>query len=311
MPSAQKIFDDTFKYIYRNDEIYKKESSLKNLIYDADFLMTKQMLSRIQKILDAKMKKEEWNLSKGLSADETNLEIYKAIQRTIDNERQHIEYDPFTEGYNNPPLMTVRNQLMNKLGDDYTIRGGTTVPKITISTYKYPEVSFDILPAGKNVEITPKYNNVPDTLHKKKGIAFNQAAKILYDFISGIIKEYSKKNEGMRKGMKLTIKESDISGSMDALPKYTDFWAYKDTIKNYNVDVNANESTGTASIYIYFDDGDVYAHFEITYPQDFDDYLVYDVSESGRKKSITGDLEYSQTLNDCICSCFYYFQTRY
>ena len=156
MPTAQKIFDNTYSYIRRNPEIYQTGGSLKNLIYDDDFLLTKNMLNKIQKILDAKIKKEEWNASKGFAHDINAIDICNAIQRTIDNERKHIDYNPFKEAYNNAPMMNVRNQLMNKLGDDYIVRGGTTVPKITVTTYKYPEIAFDITPDGKNVDIVTK-----------------------------------------------------------------------------------------------------------------------------------------------------------
>ncbi len=102
-------------------------------------------------------------------------------------------------------MMTIRNQLMNKLGDDFKVTGGSTVPKIIVASEQRPSITFEITPNGQNVDIVPRYNNVPDTVHKKKGIAYMRAANILYDFIMNTVKN---KSEGVERKMKLTIHES-------------------------------------------------------------------------------------------------------
>lgn len=84
-------------------------------------------------------------------------------------------------------LMTLKNQLMNKLGSSFIVKGGSLTPKVTVYSEEEPDTTFDITTDGKNVEITPKYNGVPDTVHKKKGIAFMRAANVLYDFIMSVL----------------------------------------------------------------------------------------------------------------------------
>lgn len=106
---------------------------------------------------------------------------------------------------NQPNMMTIRNQLMNKLGDDFKVTGGSTVPKIIVASEQRPSITFEITPNGQNVDIVPKYDNIPDTVHKKRGIAYMRAANILYDFIMNTVKT---KSERVERTMKLTIKES-------------------------------------------------------------------------------------------------------
>ena len=80
-------------------------------------------------------------------------------------------------------LLTIKNQLMNKLGSAFKAIGGSMNPKVTVYREDDPETSFDITTDGKNVDITPKYDGIPDTAHKKRGIAFMRAVNVLYDFI--------------------------------------------------------------------------------------------------------------------------------
>lgn len=109
------------------------------------------------------------------------------------------------EAYTNAPLMNVRNQLMNKLGAGFDVIGGSTVPKIIVTPNRYKNIQFEIQSNGQNVEVTPVIDNIPDYLHKRKGIAFMQAANILYDFIMGILK--TAKNETISRCTKLMIRE--------------------------------------------------------------------------------------------------------
>ena len=81
---------------------------------------------------------------------------------------------------------------MNKLGDDYKAMGGSMNPKVLISYVEDPKLEFEITPDGKNVAIVTKYNKIPDTVHKKKGIALMRASNILYDYITKTVDEYEK-----------------------------------------------------------------------------------------------------------------------
>lgn len=80
-------------------------------------------------------------------------------------------------------LLTIKNQLMNKLGNAFKAVGGSMNPKVTVYSEEDPDTSFDITTDGKNVDIVPKYDGIPDTVHKKRGIAFMRAVNVLYDFI--------------------------------------------------------------------------------------------------------------------------------
>lgn len=115
-------------------------------------------------------------------------------------------YDEIDEAYEQIPLMTVRNQLMNKLGDDYKAIGGSMNPKVLISYVDDPKLEFEITPDGKNVAIMTKYDKVPDTLHKKRGIALMRASNVLYDYITKTTDEYEK---GLSENFKLRIREND------------------------------------------------------------------------------------------------------
>lgn len=39
-------------------------------------------------------------------------------------------------------------------------------PKVTVYREDDPNTSFDITTDGKNVDIVPKYDGIPDTVHK-------------------------------------------------------------------------------------------------------------------------------------------------
>lgn len=110
------------------------------------------------------------------------------------------------EAYTNASLMNVRNQLMNKLGDGFGVMGGSTTPKIIITPDRYKNIQFEIQANGQSVEVMPVINSIPDYLHKRKGIAFMQAANVLYDFIMDTLS--SVKKEGVNMTNKLTINES-------------------------------------------------------------------------------------------------------
>ena len=65
-----------------------------------------------------------------------------------------------------PSLVNVKNQLMKLVGSAFKFIGGSMVPKFTMQSTEKPEVSIDVTTSGNNVEATPKYNGMPDTMHK-------------------------------------------------------------------------------------------------------------------------------------------------
>ena len=105
-----------------------------------------------------------------------------------------LNYD-IEESYEKIPLMTIRNQLMKKLGDDYKATGGSMTPKVLISYLEDPSIEFEIEPDGKNLSIVTKRNKIPDTLHKKKGISLMRAGNILYDYITKTVSDFEKEEK--------------------------------------------------------------------------------------------------------------------
>lgn len=87
-------------------------------------------------------------------------------------------------------LLTLKNQLQRMVGNAFKFIGGSLVPKFTMQSNEKPEVSFDVNAVGQNVEVTPKYNGTPDTMHKRKGIAFMSAASTIADFVESIVSKY-------------------------------------------------------------------------------------------------------------------------
>lgn len=150
------------------------------------------------------------------------------------NKRKYIRRKRRTvEAYTNAPLMNVRNQLMNKLGDGFDVIGGSTVPKIIVTPNNRKDIQFEIQANGQNVEVTPVIDNIPDYIHKRKGIAFMQASNILYDFIMGMLSSFKKEDVNMKN--KLTINEWAGSDKYfvgvfteDQLDKYSDERTYEE-----------------------------------------------------------------------------------
>ena len=116
------------------------------------------------------------------------------------------EDEQFDEAYaQSPQMMTVRNQLMNKLGDDFSAVGGSMNPKILIQYKQNSKIDFEITPNGKNLDIVGRIDKVPDTVHKKRGIAYMRAGNIIYDYIMDFIED---NEEGVEESMKIEIRES-------------------------------------------------------------------------------------------------------
>lgn len=123
------------------------------------------------------------------------------------------------------PLLNVKNQLMKVLSDTFEFIGGSMVPKFTMKSKEEPDVSFDVTMTGNNVDVTPKYNGMPDTAHKKKGIALMRAVNVISDFVNSIVNSYQPAYaESYTK--KLRIKEID---EMAGKPmKYAVYFTWKD-----------------------------------------------------------------------------------
>ncbi len=79
---------------------------------------------------------------------------------------------------------------------------------------------------------------------------------------------------------------------------YKEHWAYKEVSKNYKTKVTKD------SVTIYFEDGDIYASFKLV--KDEDMYFIYCDGEM-----INDELDFYETYDEAVGSCFYYFHTRF
>ena len=92
------------------------------------------------------------------------------------------------------------------------------------------------------------------------------------------------------------------------LPDYKEYWFYNDTKSvGYEIVVEIT-SDGDAIVSIHFPDGDLYTDFFIE--KIVLDYKTFYMIHNG-EEIINEELDFTDTLNDCICGCFYYFATRY
>lgn len=87
---------------------------------------------------------------------------------------------------------------------------------------------------------------------------------------------------------------------MAATTSYKDYWAYKKVSERYKSKVTKTK------VVIYFEDGDVYAEFTLKYDKEASFYFIYNDGEL-----INDELDFYETYDDAVKSCFYYFNTRF
>lgn len=89
---------------------------------------------------------------------------------------------------------------------------------------------------------------------------------------------------------------------------YKEYWAYQEVTKNWESDIVISEDGKNATVTIWYDksENDIYAVFRIEYFEG--DWYVLDETDG---KHTMFEPDYVDTLDDCICGCFYYFHTRY
>lgn len=79
---------------------------------------------------------------------------------------------------------------------------------------------------------------------------------------------------------------------------YKEHWAYKEVTKNWKTKVTKD------SVKIFFEDGDIYANFKLV--KDCDMYFIYCGEEM-----INDEVDFYDTYDEAVASCFYYFTTRF
>lgn len=125
------------------------------------------------------------------------FEIYKkGVWYDPPHEEYWMKYDraklnqPVQEAACTASLLTVKNQLTQILGNNYEFIGGSLVPRFIVKSKEKPSLSFQIDVNGANIEVTPLYNDLPDFIHKRRGIAFMQAANVVARFIEDMTRDY-------------------------------------------------------------------------------------------------------------------------
>lgn len=83
---------------------------------------------------------------------------------------------------------------------------------------------------------------------------------------------------------------------------YKEYWAYKEVSKNWKSKVTETQVT------IYFDEKmtEVYGQFKLDYDKDADIYFIWLDGEL-----LNDELDFYDTWDDAVKSCFYYFHTRF
>lgn len=131
----------------------------------------------------------------------------------------YIGEEYFEECYaDNASLQNVKNQLMNKLGDEYEITGGFTIPKFVIHSKSYPSIEFEVTTRNGGIDVLPKRDGMPETLDKRSNISFMRAASVVPAYIDEIIKKYFKL-ESVIRCRKMKITEDIDDGFWSGLEK--------------------------------------------------------------------------------------------
>ncbi len=98
---------------------------------------------------------------------------------------------------------------------------------------------------------------------------------------------------------------------------YKEYWAYQEVTKNWESDIVISEDGKSATVTIWYDksDNDIYATFEIMLftvddIENSDTWFIYDTT-GGEHMILNDYVDFTETLDECIKSCFYYFHTRY
>lgn len=169
-----------------------------NQRYFNDTNFANSFMARLDtKTLNERLLKDATDMSKVLPWD-PKLDIpYMKEHGLLSDEDYQAAMDtgdlPIQEAACTASLLTVKNQLMNLLDRDFEFIGGSLIPKFTMKSRMKPELAFEVNIVGPNVEVTPVINNIPDILHKRRGIAIMQAAHVVADFANDFVAHYKPK----------------------------------------------------------------------------------------------------------------------
>lgn len=104
---------------------------------------------------------------------------------------------------------------------------------------------------------------------------------------------------------------------MELSKEVLNYWATKEVIEyGYDITLAVRQEKEDRKIYdlkILFDDGDLYAGFEII--EFYPDKELFETKNSYLVKLddeyINDEMEFTDTLDECINGCIYYFHTRF
>lgn len=193
-----------------------------------DIELTQNILTKCVKLADVKIVNQEKKIQR---LEKLNIEVsfheifelflLKTVKNTLESIRKNtIKFNrelrgerferkhkrSVSETYAQAPLMNIKNQLSNILGNDFEITGGGIIPKFVIKPINYPNIEFNVTQSNGGIEITPVVDGVMDLLNKRKNIAFMRASSIIPDCIKELIRKYVK-NESFSIIGKLKIRE--------------------------------------------------------------------------------------------------------
>ena len=108
-----------------------------------------------------------------------------SIKESEEYDEELICEDPATAA-----IGTIKNQVMQLVHDAFEFMGGSFTPEFLMQSNEKPDVEVKVKANGRNVEIIPQYKHIPDYLHIRKGITFNNAPRIIADVALDAVENY-------------------------------------------------------------------------------------------------------------------------
>ena len=134
------------------------------------------------------------------------VDFEKSSSRPYRRVNRHSDFGESLDESMAASLLNVKNQLMKVLSGDFKFTGGSMIDKFTMTSTEEPELSFDVSMDRNDLSVLPKINGMPDTMHKKRGIAIMRAVNVIRDFVTSMVDSYKPAYaESVRR---LKIKES-------------------------------------------------------------------------------------------------------
>ena len=92
-------------------------------------------------------------------------------------------------------LTNIKNQIMNSVPDEFEVGGGGYTPTVKLTSKIVPSVAVTIKENGRNIDLVPEVNNVPDFVNVRRGIAINGAAQTIIQFARDLVNKFKTTNK--------------------------------------------------------------------------------------------------------------------